>query len=120
MNIIKLTDETLKSSNLENIDIVILKAARKDNLVDLEFEESYIRRLSSEGLQFVFTQLREQTWEKAYSAGGQNCYTALSLKGYFVSKQLYEGYRIAVDEIKKLLEKGNLHDLELESYSRVV
>ena len=120
MNIIKLTDETLKSSNLENIDIVILKAARKDNLVDLEFEESYIRRLSSEGLQFVFTQLREQTWEKAYSAGRQNCYTALSLKGYFVSKQLYEGYRIAVDEIKKLLEKGNLHDLELEPYSRGV
>ena len=121
MNIIKLTDETLKSSNLENIDIVILKAARKnDYLVDLEFEESYIRRLSSEGLQFVFTQLRKQTWEKAYSAGRQNCYTALSLKGYFVSKQLYEGYRIAVDEIKKLLEKGNLHDLELEPYSRGV
>lgn len=87
MNIIKLTDEALESSNLDNLDIVILKAARKNNyLVDLEFEQSYIRRLSSEGLQYVFTQLREQTWGKAYSAGGQNCYTTLSLKGYFVSK----------------------------------
>lgn len=111
MNIIKLTDEALESSNLDNLDIVILKAARNNNnVIELEFEQSLIRRLSSEGLQFVFTQLREQTWEKAYSTGGQNCYIALSLKGYFVSKQvenLYEGYRIAVDEIKKLLEKGN-------------
>jgi hypothetical protein len=61
MNIIKLTDETLKLYNLDRLDIEILKAARKDNLVDLEFEQSFIRRLSSEGLQYVFTQLREQT-----------------------------------------------------------
>ena len=107
MNIIKLTDEMLESSNLDNLDIKILKFARNNNdVIELEFEQSLIRRLSSEGLQYVFTQLREQTWNRAYNTSLSNCLSALALKGYFVSKDienLYAGYRIAVNEIKKLL-----------------
>lgn len=108
MNILELTNEMLELSELNNLDIEILKSARENDVLDLEFKQEYIRMLSPEGLNYVFTRLREQTWAKAYKVGLGNCLSILNLKGYFVSKQvenLYEGHLIAKKEIEKLLIK---------------